>query len=750
MKRFATILIAFVLLFIQGTNLFSQTRGMDSLNILLGKATQDTTRLRLYLTLCDSCPIKDNLKYAEPAIKLADKLLAQTSDTLKRNAVLKRKADAYNFMLVYYRNTGRENPVNELMTLENIYAIYTQIHNLPEKTNTLIDIADYYFRKGDILKQLEVLMNGLDISRKENNKRGESRFIVQIGLLYSFQGDTINALDYLEKGNMLEKEIGDSTRYTKGQFLTGMFYFRMKKYKKAIEYFKKALELTLIRNDVKTQPPYYLQLGQAQLFDKDYENARINFNLVYEKAIAISDLKSQFLSMIALGNVETGAGNFKKAIEKHQECYKLVKPFNDPSGIAVATTALSKDYYASGDLKKAKQYLEESLEMTQKQGALIDKMNLEELAYKIDSASGIYRDAYYHYTQFIRYNNQFLNEEVHKAAARGKFQNELQKQKVVAQLEQDKKDALAKKEKQQKDIVIYAVCGGLSLVLLLAIFILRGYRQKQKANLELLSKNEIINHQKHLVEEKNQEIVDSITYAKRLQHAILPPLTQIHHHLPDSFLLYRPKDIVAGDFYWMHTSGDSVLIAAADCTGHGVPGALVSIVCSNALNRTVKEFGLSDTGKILDKVTELVLETFELSGEEINDGMDISLLAINRNSGKIQWSGANNPLWIVRGAELSEIKADKQPIGKSEDRTPFKTHALELVKGESFYLITDGYADQFGPDDKKMMKKRFKELILSVQDKTMQEQETILDEHHVSWKGGMEQTDDVTVIGIRI
>ncbi len=259
-----------------------------------------------------------------------------------------------------------------------------------------------------------------------------------------------------------------------------------------------------------------------------------------------------------------------------------------------------------------------------------------------------------------------------------------------------------------------------------------------------------VEKQKQLVEAHQKEIVDSINYARRLQQAILPSLATIKAYLPDSFLLYRPKDIVAGDFYWMHTANDTLLIAAADCTGHGVPGALVSIVCSNALNRTVNEFGLTETGKILDKVTELVLETFAKSGEAIKDGMDISLLSINKKSGAIEWSGANNPLWIVNGQRFTELKPEKQPIGLSEKRTLFTTHKLPLVPGDTFYLLTDGYADQFGTSDKKLMKRKFKDLILSIQERSMDEQQKFLDEHHTRWKGNMEQTDDVTVIGIRI
>jgi ligand-binding sensor domain-containing protein/serine phosphatase RsbU (regulator of sigma subunit) len=290
----------------------------------------------------------------------------------------------------------------------------------------------------------------------------------------------------------------------------------------------------------------------------------------------------------------------------------------------------------------------------------------------------------------------------------------------------------------------------LTYVFLLFLLIIVIYRwrtaalRKRQAQLE-----ETVLERTAEVEEQKKEIIDSINYAKRLQQAILPPLKLIAEHLPESFVLYRPKDIVAGDFYWLHTAGDVVYIAVADCTGHGVPGAMVSIVCSNALNRTVNEFGLRDTGKILDKVTELVVATFEKSGEEIKDGMDISLLSFDKSAKRASWSGANNPLWIFKGTELTEIKADKQPIGKSENRKPFTTHQIELTGEETIYLITDGYADQFGKQNKKLMKKKFKEILASIQSKTMKEQHTFLDHHHTNWMGSLEQTDDVTIIGIR-
>lgn len=249
--------------------------------------------------------------------------------------------------------------------------------------------------------------------------------------------------------------------------------------------------------------------------------------------------------------------------------------------------------------------------------------------------------------------------------------------------------------------------------------------------------------------------MDSIEYAKKIQEAILPSMENIHNEFPDSFVFYKPKDIVAGDFYWLGKNENNVFIAAADCTGHGVPGAMVSVVCSNALNRAVNEFKLDDPGKILDKVRELVIETFEKSGSEVKDGMDISLLTLKRNGDRsiceAKWAGANNPVWIISGKQLTEIKADKQPVGKFIHNTPFTTHLLNLHKGDSIYLITDGFADQFGgPRGKKYKYKNLKELLLQNSDSKMMEQALVLEKSFVKWKSDIEQVDDVTILGIKL
>lgn len=269
-----------------------------------------------------------------------------------------------------------------------------------------------------------------------------------------------------------------------------------------------------------------------------------------------------------------------------------------------------------------------------------------------------------------------------------------------------------------------------------------------------------IENQKHVIEEKSREVKDSITYAKRLQEAILPSMKDIKAALPHSFMLYLPKDIVAGDFYWFEkVSQETILFAVADSTGHGVPGAMVSVVCSNALNRTVNEFKIHEPGKVLDKTRELVLETFAKSQSDVRDGMDISFCSLTPaplSSGegtgvRLQYAGANNSLWIIRKGELIELRADRQSVGKTEKPSPFTNHIFQLEKGDSFYLHTDGYSDQFGgPKGKKFMSANLKKLLLSIHDKPMNEQEKIILETFNSWKNTIEQIDDVCVMGVRI
>ena len=253
------------------------------------------------------------------------------------------------------------------------------------------------------------------------------------------------------------------------------------------------------------------------------------------------------------------------------------------------------------------------------------------------------------------------------------------------------------------------------------------------------------------LEEKNNEILDSINYAERIQSAILPQDKLMRSKLRDSFVLYLPKDIVAGDFYWLEQKNEKVLFAVADCTGHGVPGAMISVVCNNSLNRSVHEYNLTQPSLILDKAREIVSTEFEKSEDDVKDGMDIALCSLQNNT--LDYAGANNPLWIIRkdATEIEIIKGDSQPIGKLDNPNLFTNHTIELNPGDTFYLFSDGYIDQFGGiKGKKYKAVKLRPFLLSIQNYSIEKQKELLHEEFKTWKGTIEQIDDVCFIGIRV
>jgi serine phosphatase RsbU (regulator of sigma subunit) len=341
------------------------------------------------------------------------------------------------------------------------------------------------------------------------------------------------------------------------------------------------------------------------------------------------------------------------------------------------------------------------------------------------------------------------SEATQKATAQQQAKYEYEKQKVLDDAENDKLLAIEQEKKKKQQILTGATAVGLGLVIVFLIFVFNRLRVTKKQKQVIEEQKEVVELAHEELEEKNQEIMDSITYAKRIQSAILPPAKLVKKYLKESFILYKPKDVVAGDFYWMEYRDNKVMFAAADCTGHGVPGAMISVICNNGLNRSVREYGLTDPGKILDKTRELVIQEFEKSEEEVKDGMDIALCSLEGNI--LKYAGAHNPLWIIRKGEIIETKANKQPIGQFDNKQAYTSHSFDLEIGDSLYLFSDGYVDQFGGEKGKKLKPRaFRELLLSVQDKSMEEQKIIIDDFFETWKGSLEQIDDVCVIGVRV
>jgi len=532
-------------------------------------------------------------------------------------------------------------------------------------------------------------------------------------------------------------------------------YFDQLDYKTAIDYFKKTLEMAMQKNDNKVIGQTYNNIGSALSNLKNEKEAKE----YYLKAVKVNTLSNNKHNLgynyMNLASSELTENNIEKAKEYNKVALEIFTEFKDPYSI-VSCLAVDADIFISEKkYKQAVDVMERAIKICDKTGSpLLMERTYKQMADCYELTGDLKRSIFY-MRKFVSIKDSIINDEIREEVTKKQLYYEFDKKRLADSLDASAKQKYLQQEVEnnkrsaslQRNVSIISLLS-LLIVGILAFYIYRGLKKNKQAS-------KIIEEQKRIVEGKNTEILDSISYAKRIQSAILPSSKMVKEHFKDSFILYKPKDIVAGDFYWMEiisqqSASDLILFAAADCTGHGVPGALVSVVCHNALNRSVREYGFTDPGKILDKTKDLVISEFEKSEEEVLDGMDISLCVLNTKTMQLNWAGANNPMWVIRKNEIIEFKPDKQPIGKFESAKPFTTQTFTLQPNDCIYTFTDGYQDQFGGEGAKKFKaSKFKELLLSVNAFSMEEQAGLIDKAFYDWKGGLEQVDDICVIGIR-
>jgi serine phosphatase RsbU (regulator of sigma subunit) len=325
-----------------------------------------------------------------------------------------------------------------------------------------------------------------------------------------------------------------------------------------------------------------------------------------------------------------------------------------------------------------------------------------------------------------------------------KYETEKKEQELKLMRNQDE---LQKSIIQRQKLTLAITIGGLLVILAFAVLLINMIRQKQKANRILEEKNELISHQK-------QEITDSIRYASRIQNAVLPTANILNESLKDHFVLFIPRDIVSGDFYWFTKQQNKMILVASDCTGHGVPGAFMSMLGVSFLYEIVNKEGVMQPAKILNMLRDFVKLTLSQTGkkDEQKDGMDISLSMLDLENMKLEWAGAYNPLILIRNNEIIEYKADKMPVAiHITDHKPFTNHEIDLLPNDVFYMFSDGFPDQFGgKDGRKYMSKRFKNFLLEIHQRPMNEQRELLYQEHLDWRGDFEQIDDIVVFGVKV
>lgn len=627
---------------------------------------------------------------------------------------------------------------------------------LDEHIWLLMDNGDY---SAGLVKSKEVATR----AEKVNSPRILATAYNTLGSAYLYTGNYPEALKVLYKALRIREELKDIPDIANTYNNIANVYYSQKDLENALKNFNNSLrylEQTDIRAGIAATAN---NIGLIHADRKEFEKALAYFRQSYVIDSTDGNTEGLALSHLNFGRAYFDQGNYIKAEQHYSKGLELIDSIQDTYIISkLLLNSSNLDVYKK-DFKTAKMKADKALEIAEELDNPADKRDVFLCYHTVDSAKADHASAYFSYRQFIKFRDMVQNEENAQRSAEARVQYEFDKKQAVLEAEQEKKNAILKEEQSKQRVIRDSLLAGFALVLVLAGVSYKAYVTKKKANIEVSRQKEEISFQKTLVEEKNKEIVDSINYARQLQTAILPPQKLIDQYLPGNFILFKPKDIVAGDFYFFESTRDTLFIAAADCTGHGVPGAMVSVICCNALSRTVKEFGIEDPAKILDKVNDLVLETFEKSELTISDGMDISLVAIERSSltnenRKLTWAGANNPLWILRkkdisqaGYEFEELKGNKQPIGRYDNRVAFQKHEVLLKQDDQLYLFSDGFADQFGgPKGKKFRNSQLKETILDTARLQAPAQKTEIEQLFEAWRGDQEQTDDVTLIRVTL
>jgi len=637
-------------------------------------------------------------------------LFAQKTDSLKR-LYIPNLPDTQQYNIIsqigmsYYFNDGQLD--SSLLYLNKAKTIANKTGILKNKVNSLLNYALVVREKGSFEKAMEDYFEALKLAEKANNEKMIASAYSGIAVVYSFQKDQIKAREYFNKALEIAIRLKDEKKLGSLNNNIGLTYMDDKNYPLALEYMLAALELQ----------------KQAKN-DNGTAAAAENIGLIYDNL-----------------------GEFKESMKFYTQAYKIWTSRNDVYSTAINLSYMAMHFNLIKDYTRARDTAIKALSMAKSVGAVTTQVDLH--SYISDTYSGLkdFEKALYHFRKNKELSDSLKSDENIKAYTETQLKYSFYKQQLQDSLNYVMK--VNKKEEQLKSekTIRYFSFGAIAVFIILLFFLLKGYREKKAAN-------QIILHQKNLVEEKQKEIIDSITYAKRIQTALLASDKLLQENLREHFVLFRPKDIVAGDFYWAAKAEDKFIYVTGDCTGHGVPGAFMSLLNTSILSETIKEKKITRPDLILNTVRKEIINALNPEGsvEESKDGMDCVVIVLDRKNNLLEYAGANNPFYIVRNNELLIYKPDKMPVGKShDDDTPFTYNRVALENNDMIYTFSDGYADQFGgTKGKKFKYLQFGELLVTINEKMISEQRNILEQTFDSWKGDLQQVDDVCVIGVRV
>lgn len=609
-----------------------------------------------------------------------------------------------------------------------------------------LGLSSYYQNKYD--DALGYYYKARDLANKIGNRQKLAVTLNNIGLVFDDKADYKNALEYyLSSLKIVDTIGGNKWQLASALNNVGLIYKNMQQYDQALAYYNRSLKLKEEIGNKKGVGSSLHNIGMIYKIKGDYEKSLEYYRKALEMRKATNDASGTALTLNNIGSVYESMGEDEKAYPYYVEALSIRKNLKDNYNLCISLFSLGSNYCNRKRMDEGIKYIEQSLQKAKEIGAKdLMKYGYEELA-AVYAKQKNYEKAFEYQKMLIAVKDSILNSETTQQLSelQTKYETE-KKQKEIELLTKDSQIQSLQLNKNKLWMTILGVA--ILLIFALAALFYNRSQLKQKAN-------QLLEHRNMEITLQKKEITDSINYAKRIQESILPPVETWNKLLPDSFIFYRPKDIVSGDFYWIEQKNDVVCFAAVDCTGHGVPGALMSVVGFNLLTQAVNEVNLVKPSEILKHLDAGVTKTLRQSedGKGVKDGMDLSLCSLNKTTLQLEYAGAFNSLYYISNGVFTEIKADKFPIGVNLDGKVdnYTNHAIQLKKGDCVYLYSDGYADQFGgPKGKKFKYNQLKELLLSISSLPVEQQRNAIEEKFDQWKGSLEQIDDVVIIGVRI
>lgn len=689
-----------LIIFIFTANLFctyilcAQTSQVDSLKTRLKNAVSDTVRVRLLNALCEIVEVNDIISFSEPAVRLCEKNLLHTNLTPKEiNFYNENLAIAYNNSGFFY-NINSNIPL-ALLNFHNALRIQEKINDKKNVIYTLINIGAVYHSQNESVSK---------------NKRDESMLN--------------KALEYYVKSLKICEEINDQQTQSRCLNDIGLIYDDLGDSENALFYYYKSLSVSNKIDFKESQGISYNNIGYV----------------LYKKALASqSDRDSLFLSAKDI---------YEKGLKIFKEIHFSIGEVNILQNIGLIYLELKK-------LDKAQIVADEGFVIARQLGTVDQLKRIYYLYYLLYKQKKEGLKTVEMLEKYMLFKDSMNNELTKNISLKSQLKYQYEKKEEKIKIEKMQVELKAKEDDKRHKIIILSVVIGLIIVFVFTVFLYKSLRQNKKANSIITFQKREVETQKHIVEEKQKEILDSINYAQRIQYSLLASDSLLKQNLKDYFLFFKPKDVVSGDFYWgSKLSNDSFVLVTADSTGHGVPGAIMSMLNMSCLNEAINSEKLMEPADILNATRKKVISHLANDGsaEGGKDGMDCSLCVFDFENKILKVAAAHNPVWIVRETEVIEIKPDKMPVGKHDrQEVPFTQHEIQLQIGDVVYTLTDGFPDQFGGEKgKKFMSKNLRELLAANAHLPMYEQKTLLETTFAQWKGDLEQVDDVTVIGVRI